>query len=168
MYAAAVVGDGVLLHVLPISGHETPVVGGLLLAGVLNLLVVAGLGPAAGGLIRRRRGDLPVVVARDYAGRGLIVLLGGCLALLGIGNHSRADAERRALGEQAYAVGGYIDARAPAVYRRHMDRATTRELDPHLFRTCVPGGNGQPWLCVFVDTAQHPPGVRVDPSREPN
>jgi len=168
MYVAAVVGDGVLVHVLPISGTRTPLVGGLLLAGVLNLLVVAALSPVGGALIRRRRGDLPVVVARDYAGRGLIVVLGGCLALLGIGNRGQADAERRSLGEQAFAVRGYIEAQAPAAYRGQMGRARTRILDGHLFRTCVPGGRGQPWLCVFVDTSEHPPGVSVDPSRAPN
>ena len=41
MYGAAVVGDGVLVHVLPISGDRTSLVGGLLLAGVLNLVAVA-------------------------------------------------------------------------------------------------------------------------------
>ncbi|MEA2371961.1 MAG: hypothetical protein QOH12_2355 [Solirubrobacteraceae bacterium] len=168
MYAAAVAGDGVLLHLLPISGARTPLVGGLLLAGVLNLLVVAGLSPAAGSLIRRRRGDLPVVVARDYAGRGLIVLLGGCLALLGIDNIGRADAERGSLREQAFAVHAYVETQAPAAYRGHMDRARTRVLDAHLFRTCVPGGKGGPWLCVFVDTTQQPPGVSLDPSRVPD
>jgi len=168
MYLVAVVGDGVLLHLLPISGDRTPLVGGLLLAGVLNLLVVAALGPVGGTLIRRRRGDLPVVVARDYAGRGLIVLLGGCLALLGIGNRGQVDAQRRALAEQALAVHGYVETQAPAVYRGQLDRARTRVLDVNLFRTCVPGGRGGPWLCVFVDTEQHPPGVSVDPSRAPN
>ncbi len=168
MYAAAVIGEGILLHLQPISGEETPVVGGLLLAGVLNLLAVAGLGPPVGALIRRRRGDLPVVVARDYAGRGLIVLMGGCLALLGIDHSGQVDAERRALSEQAYAVRVYVEAQAPMAYRGQMRRARTRILDANLFRTCVPGGRGEPWLCVFVDTAQHPPGVSVDPSRAPN
>lgn len=168
MYGAAVLGDGVLVHVLPISGDRTPLVGGLLLAGVLNLLVVALLGPAAGSLIRRLRGDLPVVVARDYAGRGLIVLLGGCLALLGIDNSGWADAERRALRQQAFAVHAYVETQAPAAYRGQMDRARTRVVDAHLFRTCVPDGKGGPWLCVFVDTTQQPPGVSLDPSRSPN
>jgi hypothetical protein len=168
MYAAAVLGDGVLLDRLPVSGAGTGLVGGLLLASVLNLLVVAGLAPVAGVVVRRRRGDLPVFVARDYAARGLIVALAGFLALLGIVNRPEADAERRALAEQAVAVRGYVESQAPAAYRREIDLADTLEVEANLFRTCVPGGESGRWLCVFVDTTEDPPGVTLDPSREPN
>jgi hypothetical protein len=168
MYTGAVVAEGFLVHALPISGDRTPVVGGLLLAGVLNLLAVAGVGPVLGTLIRRRRGDLPVVIARDYAGRALIVVVAGALALLGLGNQGRVDAQRRALGEQASAVRLYIETQAPVVYRERIDLADTAVVDANLFRTCVPGDAQAPWLCVFVDTTQDPPGVTVDPSREPN
>jgi hypothetical protein len=168
IFVCAVVGDGVLLHELPISGVQTPLVGGLLLAGVLNLVVVAGLGPAAGMLVRRRRADLPVVIARDYAARGLIVALGGLIALLGIGNHGRVDAQRRSFVQQALAVRRYVEAQAPAVYRERIGLADTAQLDTNLFRTCVPSGDPARWLCVFVDTTEDPPGVTVDPSRAPN
>jgi hypothetical protein len=167
-YGAAVVGDGVLLHVLPISGDRTGLVGGLLGAWVVNLLVVAGLAPVLGFAIRRRRGDLPVVVARDYAARGLLVGLAGLIALLGIGHRGQADAERRALGEQAYAVRSYVEAEAPAAYRRRVGEADTWEVDANLFRTCIPGDDPAQWLCVFVDTSEDPPGVTLDPSRAPN
>jgi hypothetical protein len=168
MYTGAVVGEGILVHELPISGDRTPLVGGMLVAGVLNLLVVAGAGPILGMLIRRRRADLPVVIARDYAGRVLIVVVGGTLALLGIGNQGRVDAQRRSLREQADAVRVYVERQAAAAYRARIDLADTAVVDANLFRTCVPGGAGAPWLCVFVDTTQDPPGVTVDPSRAPN
>lgn len=168
MYTGAVVGEGILVHALPISGDRTPFVGGLLLAGAVNLLAVAGVSPILGALIRRRRRDLPVVIARDYAGRVLLVIVAGALALLGIGNRGQADAQRRSLREQAYAVRVYIETQAPAAYRAGIDRADTAVVDANLFRTCVPGGGGQPWLCMFVDTTQDPPGVTVDPSRAPN
>ncbi len=167
-FGAAVLGEGVLLQALPISGDRTEPVGGLLLACVLNLIVVAGLAPAVGAVVRRRRPDLPVVVARDYAARGLIVLLGGFIALLGIGHRGEADAQRRSLAEQALAVRRYVSAQAPAAYRRRIDLADTAVLDANLFRTCVPGDVPQRWLCLFVDTSQDPPGVTLDPSRAPN
>ncbi|HEY5197701.1 MAG TPA: hypothetical protein VIJ51_11825 [Solirubrobacteraceae bacterium] len=167
-FVIAVVADGVLMHVLPISGDRTQLVGAVLLAGVLNLLVVAGLAPAAGSLVRRARPDLPVVVARDYAARGLIVVLFGLLALLGIGNRGAADAQRRAFGEQALAARRYVLAQAPVAFRRRIGEADTAVLDVNLFRTCVPGGDRGPWLCVFVDTTEDPPGVTLDPSRAPN
>ena len=50
------------------AGEGTDLVGGLLLAGFLNLVVVAVLAPLAGTLLRRSRPDLPAVVAGDYAG----------------------------------------------------------------------------------------------------
>jgi hypothetical protein len=168
MFVGAVVGEGLLVHAMPISGDRTPVVGAILLAGVLNLLVVAVLGPAAGMLLRRRRADLPVVVARDYAGRALIVILAGVLALLGIGNRGEADAQRRSFVAQAIAAHRYIETQAPAVYRRQFGEADTAKLDTNLFRTCVPGRDRHVWLCVFVDTSQDPPGVTLDPSRAPN
>jgi hypothetical protein len=168
MYGAAVVGDGLILDRLPVSGGGTGLVGGLLLASVLNLLIVAAGAPVAGIVVRRLRADLPVFVARDYAARGLILVLAGFLALLGIGNRPEADAERRALSEQAVAVRGYVESQAPASYRREIDLADTLEVEPNLFRTCVPGGDSGRWLCVFVDTTEDPPGVTVDPSREPN
>jgi hypothetical protein len=168
IYAGAVVGDGVLMHLLPISGDRTGLIGGVLLAAVLNLLAVAGLGPVAGLLVRRRRPDLPVVVARDYASRGLILALAGFLALLGIGNRPEADAQRRSLAEQAYAVRRYVEDEAPVAYRRGIDLADTWQVDSNLFRTCVPGGDPERWLCLYVDTTEDPPGVTLDPSRAPN
>lgn len=167
-FVAAVVGDGVLMHLLPISGDRTQLVGAVLLAGVLNLLVVAGLAPLVGILVRRARPDLPVVVARDYAARALIVGLGGLIALLGIGNRGEADAQRRAFEQQAVAARRYVLTQAPVAYRRRLALSDTAVLDPNLFRTCVPGGARGPWLCVFVDTTETPPGVTVDPSRAPN
>jgi hypothetical protein len=168
IFVGAVVGEGFLLHALPISGDRTPLVGGMLLAGVLNLVVVAGPGTAAGWYLRRRRGDLPVVVARDYASRGLIVLLGGCLALLGLVNRGAADAQRRSFEAQAYAAHRYVETQAPVAFRRRFGEADTATLGENLFRTCVPGGGGRGWLCVFIDTSEDPPGVTLDPSRAPN
>ncbi|HWH11081.1 MAG TPA: hypothetical protein VG165_08130 [Solirubrobacteraceae bacterium] len=167
-FVAAVVGDGILMHTLPISGDRTQLVGALLLAGVLNLLVVAGLAPLVGIPVRRARPDLPVVVARDYAARALIVALSGLIALLGIGNRGAADAQRRAFEQQALAARRYVLTQAPVAYQRRLGLADTAVLDRNLFRTCVPGGTRGPWLCVFVDTTENPPGVTLDPSRAPN
>jgi hypothetical protein len=167
-FVAAVFGEGVLMHVLPISGDRTQLVGAILLAGVLNLLVVAGLAPVAGIGVRRARPDLPVVVARDYAARGLIVVLAGLIALLGLDNRGEADAQRRAFAQQAVAARRYVLAQAPVAYRVRIGLADTAVLDANLFRTCVPGGARGPWLCVFVDTTEDPPGVTLDPSRAPN
>ena len=92
-----VVVDAVLMHVLPIAGDGTRLIGALLLAGFFNLITIAVLAPLAGWLLRRRRPDLPAVIASDYAGA---VLLGGVtvvLVVLGLAHRGAMQAERAEL-----------------------------------------------------------------------
>src|SRR5213076_1553554 len=58
-FVALTVADALLLHQLPIATDGVDVVPALLLAGFLNLVVVAVAAPLAGRLLRRRRPDLP-------------------------------------------------------------------------------------------------------------
>lgn len=67
--------EGVLLGPLPISGEHTGLVPGLLLAMFFNLITVAVLAPIGGRLLRRRRPDLPAIVAVDRAGSALLVVV---------------------------------------------------------------------------------------------
>ena len=63
----ATIVDVVLLHVLPIAGNGgTGWVPAFLLAGCLNVVAIAALGGIGGWLLRRRRPDLPKVVADEY------------------------------------------------------------------------------------------------------
>lgn len=167
-FAALTVLDALVLRARPVAGEGTDLVGGLLLAAVLNLIVVAVLAPLAGALLRRRRRDLPAVVAGDYAGTALMVAV--TVALLGAGaaHHREIVADRQDVAAQAGAVRIYVVHHAPRVYRRNLARADTRRIDAELYRTCVPGHDPERALCLFVDTAQSPPGLRVDPNRETN
>ena len=45
---------------------------GVLLAGFANLILIAAVAPLAGHRLRRRRPDLPRVVAQNYAGTALL------------------------------------------------------------------------------------------------
>src|SRR3954452_12507465 len=68
--------DGVLLARLPFTGGGTHgVVPGVLIAGFANLLAVAVLAPLLGRRLRRRRPDLPKLVASDYAGTFVLVAI---------------------------------------------------------------------------------------------
>ena len=70
--------EGVALEVLPISGDGPGgVLPGVLLAGFANLILIAAAAPLAGRWLRKRRPDLPRVVAQNYAGTGLLL---GCSA----------------------------------------------------------------------------------------
>lgn len=160
--------DAVLLHALPATGEGLGLVAGLLVAGFLNLAAVAVLAPLLGRLLRRRRADLPRVVADDYAGSALVLAIGGALLAGGLIHRPAVLEAQRDLRAEALAVHGYVVSQAPAAYRANVLATTTLKLQPDLYRSCVPGNRPNRPLCLYVDTAQDPPGVTLDTSREPN
>ena len=73
-FIALTLAEGVALQVLPIAGDGPGgVLPGVLLAGFANLILVAAVAPLAGHGLRRRRPDLPRLVAQDYAGTALLL-----------------------------------------------------------------------------------------------
>jgi hypothetical protein len=161
--------DAVLLGVLPISGDEgTGLVPGLLLSMFFNLVAVAVAAPLLAIVVRRRRPELPTVVAQDYAGTALIVLVTlGLLAGGLVHAPARAEAERD-FAAQLEAARTYAHLRAPAEYRGRVAEATSEKWDDELYRTCVPGDDPSRWFCMWVSTDQSPPGVTEDRNRESN
>jgi hypothetical protein len=161
--------DAVLLGVLPIAGDGgTGFVPAFLLAMFFNLVAVALIGPAAAVVLRRRRPDLPKVIAQDHAGTAALVLV--TLGFLGLGllhAPARHEAEHD-LAAQAQAASRYVSTRAPEPYRSHARSMTTLKLDDELYRTCVPGDDPDRWFCLFVSTRESPPGIDVDGNRESN
>jgi hypothetical protein len=151
------IGDLAVLTQLPPSGTHVGLGDAFVIAGFLNLLVVAVAGPVAGLLLRRRRPDLPAIIARDRAGATLLAVLFATLLTAGQTYQAESDAVR-----------GYVASQGAPRYRRAIDRATTLDLGAGLYRTCVaPDGPGAD-LCLLVDTTESPPGIRVDPSTTPN
>lgn len=157
-----------LLHWLPLAGERTSVIGALLLAGSLNLIAVALLGGLGGVALRRRRRDLPKVVADDYAGTAALALVAAVFVVVGLAHRPEIAAEHESFGEQSLAVRRWIEANAAGFERAHIGAATTLRIDADLYRTCVPTSHPRRWLCLFVDTSASPPGVRPDSNRESN
>jgi hypothetical protein len=160
--------DGVLLDRLPISGSGPGgIVPALLLAGFLNLVVVAVLAPLVGRLWRRRRRDLPRAVAIDYAGAVLLCLLAAGVLTGGLVHRPRVIAERQDRLAQFAAVHDFIVSQAPE-YRAGLPVTDSVRLKEDLYRACVPGPVADRPLCLFVETDQRPAGVTRDPDRTPN
>ncbi len=168
VFAMLTLADAVLLHHMPLAGAGTPYIGGFLLAGFFNLLAVAVVAPLMALAVRRRRPDLPRVVAVDYAGTALLGLVSVALLGAGLAHRPARLAAENALGVQAEAARAYVAAQAPPEYRARVHAMTSLQLEESLFRSCVPGEDSDRWLCLFVDTASTPAGVTRDPSQESN
>lgn len=169
LFAVVTVADAVLLHFLPLAGDDrTDWVPAVLLAGCLNLVAVAALGRIGAFLLRRRRPDLPKLVAEDYAGRVLLGVVAAVFLTVGLIHRPEREGDRRDFAAQSAAFRVWVEQNGDAFARRNVDRADTFMIDTDLFRTCVPGPDPKRHTCVFIDTRQDPPRVRPDRNREPN
>lgn len=163
-FAALMVVDAVIVHQLPLAGDRTAGwVPALLLAAFFNLLAVGVVAPVAGALLRRRRDDLPTIVARDRAGTAALVAVTAILLAVGLAHRPVREAHEAELAQVSLVLRRYVAHEAPPRYRRRIDDATFVRLGD-VYRTCVPGGPDGRSLCLFVDTSQSPPGLRVDPN----
>ena len=125
------------------------------------------MAPLAGHRLRKRRPDLPRVVAQNYAGTALLV---GCAAAFlagGLIHRPQVLAAEDDLRAQAAAVHDYVVSQAPE-YRAGIALLDPLRIEDDLYRTCVPGPDPKRWLCLFVNTGQRPAGVTLDHDRAPN
>src|ERR1044072_5027869 len=97
-FVAATLVEMVLLHALPVQGDSTGWISALLAAGCRNLIAVVIVGGPGGMLLRRKRPDLPKVVADDYAGTAALVLVAAGLVVAGLVNRPEI-VDRRAVYE---------------------------------------------------------------------
>lgn len=163
------VADALLLGELPIAGDDgTAFVPALLLSGFFNLLVVAVVAPLAGLALRRRRRDLPRVVAFDHAGTVLLLCVTGALLAGGLVHRETLQQARHDLLVQRAAALRFMQAQAPPEFRRSLPATTTIKMEDELYRTCTPGDDPDRWFCVYVATDTSPPGVTADQNRESN
>ena len=167
-FAALTVVDALLLTRLPFY-EEGPgtLVGGLLLAMFFNLLAVAVVGPLLGVRLRRRRPDLPRPVASDYASTGVLVAICALLLAGGLLHRPAVAAEHADVAAVAASTHDYVERHAPG-HRAGLGRIDALRVEEDLYRSCVPGADPRRWLCLFVSTDQHPPGVTEDPDQAPN
>jgi hypothetical protein len=161
--------DALLLGWLPIAGDGgTAFVPALLLSGFFNLLAVAVVAPACGLLLRRRRRDLPRVVAFDHAGTALLLCVTAALLAGGLIHRGERRENEHDLRVQRLAAVEYMERAAPPEFRRSLPATSTIKMEDELFRTCTPGDDPDRWFCVYVATDTSPPGVTADANRESN
>jgi hypothetical protein len=159
--------DAWLLGWLPMAGDGgTDFFPAALLAGVLNLVAVAVLAPLAALVLRRRRPDLPKVIAQDRTGTAAVVLVTAIFLVAGLIHRPVLQEAEADYAHQLAAAREHIRTSAPAEYR---DGAITSiKLEDEQYRTCAAGPDPKRWYCVFVFTDQATPAIQVDESRESN
>lgn len=167
-FVVATLLEMALLHWLPMVGDGSGWIASLLLAGSLNVLAIVTLGGLGAIVLRRRRRDLPKVVADDYAGLAALGVVGLAFLAAGLVHRPTLVAEKEAFARQSVAVRLWVDANGDDFARAHVDAADSVQVDRDLYRTCVPGPTPKRWLCLIIDTSHQPPRVKRDRSRESN
>lgn len=168
-FATATVVDAVVGHALPPLGETQTLAAAALGALVLNLLAVIVLSWPLGLLVRRVRPDLPVLVARNYAGTMVVGVVTAVLLAGGLAHHASVLADRRAMRDAVTRAQVWIGARAPARFRRNVQFVSMFAIEPgSIYRACVPSRDGRQTYCVIVNTKRpFPRGVSFG-GYEPN
>ncbi|MBI5106165.1 MAG: APC family permease [Solirubrobacterales bacterium] len=167
-FAVLTVVDAVVLSVLPFAGEGSDLVPAVLLAGFLNLLVVAVVAPLAGWVLRRREPGLPKVVANDRAGTTGLVAMTLVLLAGGLVHRPAVRAQERDFDVQLAAARKWVAHHAPAEYQAGLMLADTWKQGPDVYRTCFPGNDPRRHLCLVVRTDEAVPIVRRDADQRPN
>lgn len=151
IFVCLVVADAAIGQALPPSGDTQSWFAAALLGGALNLFAVVVLAWPLSLLFRRVRPDLPKVVARDYAGTTLVLVVTLGLLAAGLTHRSTVLSHQRVLQDAATRAEAWIGVRAPAQFKRHAARVNTFTIEPgRLYRSCVPGATSGRSYCVIV------------------
>jgi hypothetical protein len=152
-FVAATAFDGVIGHALPLAGETQSVAGGLVLGLVLNVLAVLFFSRPLGAALRRRRTDLPTLVARNYGGAVAVVSVAVVLLTVGLLHRPTVIAHQHALQDAITRAEAFIGSRAPEPFRENVTHTDTFTIEPgSIYRTCVPSVDGTRTYCVIVKT----------------
>ncbi len=145
--------DALIGNQLPPSGDSQTLVGAALVAMFLNLMGVILLSRPVGMLVRRRRRDLPMLIARDYGGTLVLLAITALLVLAGLAHRPAIDANRSAMRDAIARAQAWIGDRAPDQFRRDVSLVSVYAIEPgSIYRACVPSSEGPRTYCVVVDT----------------
>lgn len=149
MFVAVTFADAAIGHALPPAGESQSFVGALLVGCVLNLIAVVLLTRPLSMAIRHYRPDLPTIVARDYAGRAVVLVIAAGIVAAGLAHRTTIEQHQRAMRDATARAEAWIGDRAPAEFRRNIKYVSVYAIEPgHVFRICVPSARRN--YCVVV------------------
>jgi len=144
--------DAAVGNLLPPSGTGESLAAAALLGLVANLIAVLLLARPIGMLLRRMRGDLPMIVARDYGGTVAVLAVSAVIAIAGLAHRSAMQATERAMQDAITRAQAWIGDRAPAEFRRNLQFVSLLAIQPgSIYRACVPNAAATKSYCVIVN-----------------
>ncbi len=150
-FLALTVLDAVIGTVLPPAGDGWDPIGAGLFGAVVNLIGIVLLSVPLRIALRRRRPDLPRVVAGDYAGTTVMIAITALLLVLGALHHARLEQDRATMADAIRRAQAYIGDRAPARFRRDLQYVSTFTIQAgSIYRMCVPSTDRTQTYCVVV------------------
>ncbi len=150
-FVVAALLDGVIATVRPFVGDRQSFAGGVLGGLVLSLLAVLFCSRGFGLLLRRRRTDMPVSVARNYGGTIAVALVTAGLLAIGLARHPGIVANQRSLRDAIVRAVAFIGDHAPQTFRANAQRTDTFTIQAgSMYRTCVPSQDAKHSYCVIV------------------
>ena len=151
MFIATALLDGFIAQTRPFIGDRQSIAGGVLAGLILNLLAVLFISRPLGALLRRRRPDLPVMVARNYAGTFAVLLVSAGLAGAGLARHPSILQRQRALADAITRAEAFIGDHAPATFRANARHTDTFTIEAGaVYRTCASSQDDRRSYCVIV------------------
>ncbi len=151
-FLATAIADGLIGSALPVSPPRQSIAAGIVVGLVLNLICIVLLSRPAGALLRRVRGDMPRVVARNYGGTFCVLLV--CVGFVGIGLAKRSTIEhdQSTMRDAVVRAASYIGDHAPAQFASQAAFTDTLVIQAgSIYRTCVANAAATRYYCVVVD-----------------
>jgi hypothetical protein len=180
-FAAAVLVDAAILHLLPPVGSEQQIdappglnlVGDLIVAGFTNLFLVAVLSPWLAKRLNERpvaEGELKPPYELHYGRVASMMMAVAALGLVivGLGNRPLIVSETKATETNARLVQQYVMTHGNAEMKRNLETANTARLASNFFRTCISNDHRTSYWCFFVDTKADPAKLTRDTDTRPN
>ena len=168
-FVAFAIADGWIGHALPINPPSQSVISGIVVGLVLNLICIVVLSPVFGALLRRVRRDLPVAIARNYAGVLCVLLVTAGFVGVGLAKRSTISHDSAAMHDATVRAAAYIGDHAPSPYAANAARSDVLTIqDGSIYRVCVWNTRHSRDYCVIVNE-RLPFGRSVRPAgSEPN
>lgn len=148
-FVALAIADGFIGHALPVNPPSQSVVSGVIVGLVLNLVAVVVLSAPAGALLRRARSDLPVAIARNYAGVLCVALVTAGFIGIGLAKRSTILHDSAAMHDATVRAAAFIGEHAPAPFQAHASRVDVLAIqEGSIYRVCASAGIRD--YCVIV------------------